>query len=225
MDYEFLNLDLTGQDKSCFNNFEASRRPEVLYPPLETPPLPEKLFQEIPIPQPQNMVSTANLSCKLDLERLASTAGNVVYKPSKFKGLIMRIRSPNATALIFTTGKMVCLGTKSESESYLAIRKFARIVQKLGFAVKLKDFYVQNIVASCDLNFTLELEKLSMNKSYLFNFDPELFPGLVCKMKKPKVVLLIFRSGKIIITGAKIINSVHEAFQNIYPLLKTHARS
>lgn len=51
----------------------------------------------------------------------------------------MRIREPRTTALIFSSGKMVCTGAKSEEDSRLAARKYARIIQKLGFAVRLLD--------------------------------------------------------------------------------------
>jgi TATA-box binding protein (TBP) (component of TFIID and TFIIIB) len=50
----------------------------------------------------------------------------------------MRIRSPRTTALIFSSGKMVCTGAKSEEDSVQAARRYARVIQKLGFPVKLK---------------------------------------------------------------------------------------
>ncbi len=74
----------------------------------------------------------------------------------------MRIREPKTTALIFSSGKMVCTGAKSEDSSKHAARKYARIVQKLGFPVKLVDFKIQNIVASCDVSFPIRLEGLAV---------------------------------------------------------------
>ena len=70
----------------------------------------------------------------------------------------MRIREPRTTALIFSSGKMVCTGAKSEETSRLAARKYARIIQKLGFDAKFTEFKVQNMVGSCDVKFPIQLE-------------------------------------------------------------------
>ena len=76
-----------------------------------------------------------NLCCKLDLKKIALHARNAEYNPKRFAAVIMRIREPRTTALIFSSGKMVCTGAKSEDDSRLAARKYARIIQKLGFPV------------------------------------------------------------------------------------------
>lgn len=83
----------------------------------------------------RNIVSTVNLGCKLDLKKIALHARNAEYNPKRFAAVIMRIREPRTTALIFSSGKMVCTGAKSEEDSRLAARKYARIIQKLGFPV------------------------------------------------------------------------------------------
>lgn len=83
----------------------------------------------------RNIVSTVNLYCKLDLKKIALHARNAEYNPKRFAAVIMRIREPRTTALIFSSGKMVCTGAKSEDDSRLAARKYARIIQKLGFPV------------------------------------------------------------------------------------------
>ncbi|ROT60782.1 TATA box binding protein [Penaeus vannamei] len=100
------------------------------------------------VPQLQNIVSTVNLSCKLELKKIALHARNAEYNPKRFAAVIMRIREPRTTALIFSSGKMVCTGAKSEQDSRLAARKYARIVQKLGFPAKFMDFKIQNMVGS-----------------------------------------------------------------------------
>ena len=81
-------------------------------------------------------MSTVSLGCKLDLKKIALHARNAEYNPKRFAAVIMRIREPRTTALIFGSGKMVCTGAKSEEDSRLAARKYARIVQKLGFQVR-----------------------------------------------------------------------------------------
>lgn len=149
----------------------------------------------------------------------------------------MRIRDPKTTALIFASGKMVVTGAKSEDDSRLASRKYARIIQKLGFNAKFTDFKIQNIVVclgwdfpsytssnalqgSCDIKFPIRLEGLASRHHMFSSYEPELFPGLIYRMIKPKIVLLIFVSGKIVLTGAKVREEIYQAFEMIYPVLQ-----
>ncbi|XP_044517985.1 TATA box-binding protein-like 2 [Gracilinanus agilis] len=172
------------------------------------------------VPQLQNIVSTVNLACKLDLKKIALHAKNAEYNPKRFAAVIMRIREPRTTALIFSSGKMVCTGAKSEELSRLAARKFARVVQKLGFPARFLDFKIQNMVGSCDVRFPIRLESLVLTHQQFASYEPELFPGLIYRMVKPRIVLLIFVSGKVVLTGAKERSEIYEAFENIYPILK-----
>uniref|UniRef100_A0AB74TPC5 TATA box-binding protein n=1 Tax=Urechis unicinctus TaxID=6432 RepID=A0AB74TPC5_UREUN len=172
------------------------------------------------VPQLQNIVCTVNLGCKLDLKRIALHARNAEYNPKRFAAVIMRIRDPRTTALIFSSGKMVCTGAKSEEQAKLAARKYARIVQKLGFSAKFLDFKIQNMVGSCDVKFPIRLEGLVFTHGQFSSYEPELFPGLIYRMVKPRIVLLIFVSGKVVLTGAKVRGEIYEAFENIYPILK-----
>ena len=185
-------------------------------------------------PKLQNIVSTANLGCQLKLRQIALQARNAEYNPKRFAAVIMRIKEPKTTALIFSSGKMVCTGAKSEEDSKKASRKYAKIIRSLGFPVEFKEFKVQNIVGSCDVKFQISLSKLNIqlgklnnssnspnnkNKKYICHYEPEIFPGLIYHMLDPEIVLLIFVSGKIVLTGAKEREEIYEAFRKIYPVL------
>lgn len=185
-----------------------------------TPATPASEAAGVLLPQLQNIVCTVNLNCKLDLKRIALHARNAEYNPKRFAAVIMRIRDPRTTALIFSSGKMVCTGAKSEEKAKLAARKYARIVQKLGFPAKFIDFKIQNMVGSCDVKFPIRLEGLVLTHQQFSSYEPELFPGLIYRMVKPRIVLLIFVSGKVVLTGAKVRQEIYEAFHNIYPILK-----
>jgi len=171
------------------------------------------------VPTLQNIVATVNLDCRLDLKTIALHARNAEYNPKRFAAVIMRIREPKTTALIFASGKMVVTGAKSEDDSKLASRKYARIIQKLGFNAKFTDFKIQNIVGSCDVKFPIRLEGLAFTHGTFSSYEPELFPGLIYRMVRPKIVLLIFVSGKIVLTGAKQREEIYQAFEAIYPVL------
>ncbi|KYO18511.1 TATA box-binding protein-like 2 isoform X1 [Alligator mississippiensis] len=208
----------------CTSVTQPSPDTSGVYPPLTpmTPMTPMTPVSESSgiVPQLQNIVSTVNLACKLDLKNIALHARNAEYNPKRFAAVIMRIREPRTTALIFSSGKMVCTGAKSEEQSRLAARKYARVVQKLGFPAKFLDFKIQNMVGSCDVRFPIRLEGLVLTHQQFSSYEPELFPGLIYRMVKPRIVLLIFVSGKVVLTGAKERSEIYEAFENIYPILK-----
>ncbi|XP_015514885.1 uncharacterized protein Trf [Neodiprion pinetum] len=185
------------------------------------PMLPAFSKKEVLQPRLQNIVSTVNLGMELKLMYINTRTRNSEYNPARFTGLIMRIREPKTTALIFRSGKLVCTGARCEEDSYLAARKFARIIQKLGFAVKFMNFKVHNIVATCDLKFPIKLENLNHMHGQFSSYEPELFPGLVYRMVLPRVVLLIFVNGKIVLTGAKSRAELQDALTNIHPILKS----
>lgn len=176
------------------------------------------------LPQLQNVVATVNLNCKLDLKNIALHARNAEYNPKRFAAVIMRIRDPKTTALIFASGKMVVTGAKSEKASKIASQRYAKIIHKLGFNAQFTEFKVQNIVSSCDLKFCIKLEGLAYAHSNYCSYEPELFPGLIYRMVKPKIVLLIFVSGKIVLTGAKVREDIYQAFENIYPVLTQYRK-
>ncbi|KAF2069257.1 hypothetical protein CYY_009427 [Polysphondylium violaceum] len=191
----------TGNSSTPAQNVDISKHPSGIIPTL------------------QNIVSTVNMATELDLKAIALGARNAEYNPKRFAAVIMRIREPKTTALIFKSGKMVCTGAKSEEASRLAARKYARIIQKLDFPAKFTDFKIQNIVGSCDVKFPIKLEGLHNSHTAFTNYEPEIFPGLIYKMIQPKVVLLIFVSGKIVLTGAKVREEIYDAFEQIYPVL------
>ena len=72
----------------------------------------------------------------------------------------MRIRDPKTTALIFKTGKIVCTGARTISDSRFAARKYVCILRKLGFDAQFSEFNIQNIVASFDFQHPIKLEAL-----------------------------------------------------------------
>lgn len=178
-----------------------------------------EVMNEPMAPKLENIVSTVNFDCELDLRQIALHAKNAEYNPKRFAAVIMRIRTPKTTALVFHSGKMVCTGAKSEADSETAARKYAKTIKKLGFNVKFKEFKIQNIVASASANFLVNLEVLRNQHQKFCTYDPEIFPGLIYRMVQPKIVLLLFSSGKVVLTGAKKREELIEAFNKIYPTL------
>lgn len=130
------------------------------------------------------------------------------------------MREPRTTALVFASGKMVCTGAKDETQARMACRKYARMIQKVGHEhVKFKEFRIQNIVGKADTKFPVRLEGLAIAHQQFSQYEPELFPGLVYRMQHPRVVILVFVSGKLVLTGAKTKQDIDRAFEQIYPVL------
>ena len=169
----------------------------------------------------QNMTATANLGVRLDLKKIALRCRNTEYNPKRFAAVIMRLMEPKATGLIFASGKLVVTGVKSGHNAALAAKTFAYIIEKVdaGFQPQYLDFKVQNIVGTVDVGFPIRLEGLVYTHSKFASYEPELFSGLIYRLGKPRVVFMIFVSGKVIITGAKTEADMAEALRKMHPVL------
>ncbi|OTF78755.1 TATA-box binding protein (TBP), component of TFII-D and TFIIIB-like [Euroglyphus maynei] len=177
------------------------------------------IWLDIEEPVVHNIVATANFNCRLELPKIAIRVRNAEYNPKRFCAVIMRIFEPRTTAMLFASGKIVVTGAKNERLACLACRKFARIVQKLGYDVKFSDFKVQNVVSTVDMKFPIRLDKLAIVHSQFCTYDPDFFPALIYRMVRPRTVLLIFVSGKLIITGARNRTQMKETMEHIGPVL------
>lgn len=165
----------------------------------------------------QNVVATFNLGVDhLDLRAIALRKPFIEYNPQKFAAATLRIRKPRTTALAFASGNMVCTGAKTETEARLAGRKYVRILQKHGIPVSFRNFKIQNIVASAEIPHCLKLMELSRAYGPYVSYEPDLFPGLVFRTTSPKLVFLLFRSGKIVITGARCREEIESTFTSLF---------
>ncbi len=153
----------------------------------------------------ENVVSTAKLSDHFDLIDIESKLEGAEYNKSKFPGLVYRIKEPKSVFLLFNSGKVVCTGCKSIDDA----KNAADMLNKklIGLGINVSGNYepiVQNIVASADLGGALNLNAVALGLGMEnIEYEPEQFPGLVYRMDDPKVVILLFGSGKLVITGGK----------------------
>ncbi|KAL5965888.1 TATA box-binding protein-like 2 [Taenia solium] len=166
------------------------------------------------------VVSSVDLACSIELRKVVMYIRNAEYNPRRFTGCVIRLREPRVTCLLFSTGKMVTTGGRSEESNNLGARKCARVIQKLGFPVQFNNFRIQNVVGIVDLKFPIRLEGLLMANEQMSQYEPEIFPGLIYRIINPKLVFLIFVNGKVIITGAKSVELVYEALNKVYPVLR-----
>ena len=168
----------------------------------------------------ENVVATGNLKQSLDLIQINKKFKHTEYNPDRFPGLVYRIKVPKTSTLIFRTGKMVCTGSRSEEMSGIAINLVVKELKKGGIKIKNKPITeVQNIVASVDLGGQINLEEAARRLNQCM-YEPEQFPGLIYRMNEPKTVILVFASGKLVCTGAKMEKHVNQAVNNLHKLLE-----
>jgi transcription initiation factor TFIID TATA-box-binding protein len=168
----------------------------------------------------ENVVASATLNQRIDLKAVVKGNPGVEYRPETFPGLVFRIKRPKSAILIFSTGKMVCTGAKSEKEAKRAVKKVVRELKKSGIIIPGKaEIKVVNMVASANLSGLIDLERAAYSLGRTM-YEPEQFPGLIYRVDSPKVVFLIFASGKIVCTGATKEEDVYDAVGNLHEKLE-----
>jgi transcription initiation factor TFIID TATA-box-binding protein len=168
----------------------------------------------------ENVVASATLNQKVDLNAVVKGYPGVEYRPEQFPRLVFRLKRPKTATLIFSSGKMVCTGAKSEKEARRAVMKVVKELKKGGIIIISKpELKIQNIVASASLGGMIDLEKAAYTLGRTM-YEPEQFPGLIYRMVEPKVVILLFASGKLVCTGAKKEEDVYVAVDQLHLLLE-----
>jgi len=168
----------------------------------------------------ENVVASATLKQKVDLDAVVKGYPGVEYRPEQFPGLVFRLKRPKTATLIFNSGKMVCTGAKSEKEARRAVRKVIKELKKSGIIIISKpELKIQNIVASANLGGNIDLERAAYALGKTM-YEPEQFPGLIYRMDDPKVVILLFASGKLVCTGAKKEDDVYQAVGKLHEKLE-----
>lgn len=184
-------------------------------------PFPDK------IPQPiiSNVVSTFKSSDgerKLNLLRFSQVYG-FEFQPSRFAACSIRIRDVNSqarsTALAFTSGKFVITGCRSEQESLLCSRRYIYMLNRLGEKLSFRGFVTQNIVSSVNINHPLQLHLMQRDNTCEMAWEQRKFPGLVWRDQQSKLVLLCFRSGRIVITGAKSRRQIDTQWPRLFKIV------
>ncbi|MBU3912927.1 MAG: TATA-box-binding protein [Nanoarchaeota archaeon] len=172
----------------------------------------------------QNIVATTSLGKPISLTKLARTQSNTEYNPETFPGLILRVKKPKSAVLVFTSGNLVCTGTKSIQQVKQVIDIVIKQLRKIN--VKITDkpkINVQNIVASGSIDIVLNLNVLALELENT-EYEPEQFPGLVYKLVEPTATFLLFSNGKLVCTGTKnkqqLDDSMKQLIKNIKETMK-----
>ena len=194
---------------------------------------------DTPSPVISNVVSTFKSSAsddsgsKLDLLKFSQSYG-FEFQPSRFAACSIRIRPKmldhsqdqsrlsRSTALAFTSGKFVITGCRSEMESLLCSRRYIYMLNRLGERLSFRSFITQNIVSSVDVGVALNLQEMQQDNTAEMAWESRKFPGLIWRDQKSKLVLLCFRSGRIVITGAKSRRQIDEEWERLFHIVSRY---
>ncbi len=179
----------------------------------------------------QNVVASASFKQTFDLNAIFKAFLNVEYRPEVFPGVAFRLKSPKTCTLIFKSGKMVCTGARSVKQARRAIFKVARELRKGGIVIidEKPEITITNIVASANLDRAIDLVVLCETEPpYPYRgrfggnlmYEPEQFPAAIYRMKSPRVVFLIFSTGKLVCVGAQREEEVYEAVEKLAAILE-----
>ena len=168
----------------------------------------------------QNIVATTSLGKDVPLTKLAKTIQNTEYNPEQFPGLVLRIKQPKSAVLVFSSGNLVCTGTKSIAQVKLVIKQVIKTLRKINVRVTDKPkITVQNIVASGSINIALNLNFLALELENT-EYEPEQFPGLVYKLAEPNATFLLFSNGKLVCTGTKNNQQLEDSMTQLIKRIK-----
>jgi transcription initiation factor TFIID TATA-box-binding protein len=165
----------------------------------------------------ENVVASTSLADELDLPRIALGLQGTEYAPDQFPGVIYRLKEPKTATLLFHSGKMVCTGGRSMRQVETSVDIVAQQIHDLGQRVTMHPrIQVQNIVASSSIESEINLNAVAVTLGLdRVEYEPEQFPGLVCRIDEPRVVILLFGSGKLVCTGARKPSDIEVAIKKI----------
>ncbi|SEW00990.1 TATA-box-binding protein [Halobacterium jilantaiense] len=163
----------------------------------------------------ENVVASGSLGIELDLETVARELSEVVdYDPEKYPGAYFRLDDSAPLITVYRTGKYIITGADSADEASATRSEFLRLLTNQSILPKAEDewYKIQNYVCMEDIGQQLNLSALAIGLGLeITEYEPEQFPGLIYRPTDHDCVLLIFGSGKVIITGAKDVDSAEES--------------
>lgn len=181
---------------------------------------------EVPPAEVHNLVGTCRIHSNvlpLDLQHVSRLLPNTHFDKQKFAAITMRLHEPVCTVLLFTSGKLVLTGSKTFAECIHACHRVLRLLRQgiPGATFTLVESNVQNIVGNVDLHLDTEqfidLHAFHATHSVFCTYQKNMFPGLIYRPLNCPVVLLLFASGKIVLTGAKSADAMHRGWASIWP--------
>ncbi len=167
----------------------------------------EKRYESLKI---ENIVASGVIADSIDLAEVSQRIPACELNTKRFPGAVYRIEKPKIASLIFSSGKVVLTGIRNREALTEGLEIIMNSLREAGVACYDEPrVAVTNIVCSYDIGKYINLNKvvITLNLENI-EYEPEQFPGLVYRIKDPKIVALLFSSGKIILTGGKNLEDI-----------------
>lgn len=163
-----------------------------------------------------NVVGSGSLDAEFDLEKVAADIGPIAeYDPDKYPGMYLRFGEDAPLITIYRTGKYIVTGADSEEEAYAIRERLLNLLATNGMIVEPNDewFRIQNLVCTAELSESLNLNALVIGLGLeKTEYEPEQFPGLIYRPSSADNVVLLFASGRVVITGSSDFDVVEQTF-------------
>ncbi|HZD42461.1 MAG TPA: TATA-box-binding protein [Methanomicrobiales archaeon] len=158
----------------------------------------------------ENIVASGVIADSIDLLEVSSKIRSCELNTKRFPGAVYRIDNPKIASLIFSSGKVVLTGIRDKKDLDKGLSIIIQSLKNAGVnTYDEPQVAVTNIVCSYDIGKYINLNKvvITLNLENI-EYEPEQFPGLVYRIADPKIVALLFSSGKIILTGGKNLDDI-----------------
>ena len=165
-----------------------------------------------------NIVASGALSVELDLSRLADDIGEPLarYEPDEYPGMYIRFTDDTPLVTVYRTGKYIITGADSVDESYSIRERFLDLFSNVGVINESEDewFSMQNYVCTAEVGQNLNLNALAIGLGLeKTEYEPEQFPGLIHRPSSQDCVILVFATGRVVITGSRDLETAEQAFE------------
>jgi transcription initiation factor TFIID TATA-box-binding protein len=165
-----------------------------------------------------NVVGVAKVARSVDLKGLAFLSPRFKLETKPFSRAVYR--RGGHVAYVFRTGKVRITGGRSERDA----RSFLdEVVHRLGrLKIELYDrpqLTITNFVSVFDIGTPLDMRKFEGRQSEGIDYEPEQFPGAICRLVSSKAVALAFNSGKVVLSGARSMSALRTAEREVVEIL------
>lgn len=163
-----------------------------------------------------NVVASGSLDAEFDLERVAADIGSIAeYDPDKYPGMYLRFEEEAPLITVYRTGKYIVTGADSEEEAHAIRERFLNLLADNGMITAPNDEWsrIQNLVCTAGLGESLNLNALAIGLGLeRTEYEPEQFPGLIYRPSGADSVILLFASGRVVITGSPNLDAAEQTF-------------
>lgn len=171
-----------------------------------------------------NLVGSLRLERELDLSTLSTDLDNTEYHPETYPSMIYRpFEGTGVSILTPSSGRLAIVGAKSKEELVDAVEEFLSAIYELGIETDKTsdDILIQNVVVNYDFEreFDLSVVAVALDLNNI-EYEPEQFPGLIYRSHSGNATVLVFASGKVVITGAKTFSKAIQSCNELYEQLE-----